>query len=58
VWEYSVVLVSRDNAGIEVTRQVVGVGALQPAEQRSFTLSVEVFGRAEIVPTLKGLKKP
>jgi hypothetical protein len=24
----------------------VGVGALQPSEQRSFTLSVEVFGRA------------
>jgi hypothetical protein len=57
-WEYSVVLVIRDNAGVEVTRQVVGVGALQPAEQRSFTLSVEVFGRAEVVPTLKGLKKP
>jgi hypothetical protein len=53
-----VVLVIRDNAGVEVTRQVVGVGALQPAEQRSFTLSVEVFGRAEVVPTLKGLKKP
>jgi len=57
-WEYSVVLVIRDNSGVEVTRQVVGVGALQPSEQRSFTLSVEVFGRAEIVPTLKGLKKP
>jgi hypothetical protein len=48
-WEYSVVLVIRDNAGVEVTRQVVGVGALQPAEQRSFSLSVEVFGRADTV---------
>jgi hypothetical protein len=57
-WEYSVVLVIRDNSGIEVTRQVVGVGALQPSEERSFTLSVEVFGRADLVPTLKGLKKP
>jgi hypothetical protein len=56
-WEYSVVLVIRDNQGMEVTRQVVGVGALQPSEQRSFSLSVEVFGRAEIVPTLKTLKK-
>ena len=55
-WEYSVVLVIRDNQGIEVTRQVVGVGALQPSEQRSFSLSVEVFGRAEIVPTLKQVK--
>jgi hypothetical protein len=53
-----VVLVIRDNSGIEVTRQVVGVGALQPSEERSFTLSVEVFGRADLVPTLKGLKKP
>src|ERR1700685_3922774 len=56
-WEYSVVLVIRDNAGVEVTRQVVGVGALQPSEQRSFSLSVEVFGRAEIVPTLKSINK-
>ena len=56
-WEYSVVLVIRDQAGIEVTRQVVGVGALQPAEERSFSLSVEVFGRAEIVPTLKSINK-
>ena len=50
------VLVIRDNLGVEVTRQVVGVGALQPSEQRSFTLSVEVFGRADVVPTLKSLK--
>jgi hypothetical protein len=57
-WEYSVVLVIRDNAGAEVTRQVVGVGALQPSEERSFTLSVEVFGRADVVPALKGVKKP
>jgi hypothetical protein len=56
-WEYSVVLVIRDQAGIEVTRQVVGVGALQPAEERSFSLSVEVFGRAELVPTLKSINK-
>lgn len=55
-WEYSVVLVIRDNSGAEVTRQVVGVGALQPAEERSFVLSVEVFGRADLVPTLKSLK--
>jgi predicted amidophosphoribosyltransferase len=50
-------VVIRDHAGLEVTRQVVGVGALQPAEERSFSLSVEVFGRAEIVPTLKSINK-
>jgi hypothetical protein len=42
-WEYSVVLVIRDDAGNEIGRQVVGVGALHAGEQRSFSLSVEVF---------------
>jgi hypothetical protein len=42
-WEYSVLLAIQDARGEEVARQVVGVGALQPAEQRTFVLSVEVF---------------
>ena len=42
-WEYSVMLSIRNDRGEEVTRQVVGVGALQPAEQRTFTFAVEVF---------------
>lgn len=29
--------------GEEVTRQVVGVGAIPPGEQRKFTFSVDVF---------------
>jgi hypothetical protein len=33
----------RNDRGEEVVRQVVGVGALQPDEQRTFTLSVDVF---------------
>jgi hypothetical protein len=41
-WEYSVVLAIRNDRGEEVTRQVVGVGALQNQDERSFTLSVEV----------------
>ncbi|KRA52616.1 hypothetical protein ASD77_13340 [Pseudoxanthomonas sp. Root65] len=41
-WEYSVVLSIRNDRGEEVTRQVVGVGAMQPHEQRSFVLSVEL----------------
>jgi len=40
--EYSVVLTIRNEKGEEVSRQVVGVGALRPAETRSFTLSVDV----------------
>ena len=42
-WEYSVLLTIRNERGEEVTRHVAGVGALQGAERRSFTLAVEVF---------------
>jgi hypothetical protein len=42
-WEYSVVLSVRNERGEEITRQVVGVGSLQPLEQRTFNLAVEVF---------------
>ena len=42
-WEYSVVFSVRNERGEEVTRQVVGVGALRPGEERSFSLTVEVF---------------
>jgi hypothetical protein len=42
-WEYSVVFSVRNERGEEITRQVVGVGALNPGEERSFSLTVEVF---------------
>jgi len=42
-WEYSVTLAIHDDEGEEITRQVVGVGALKPAEKRTFTLAVEVL---------------
>jgi hypothetical protein len=41
-WEYSVVVSIRNEQGEEVTRQIVGVGALDPGEARTFTVSVEV----------------
>jgi hypothetical protein len=41
--EYYVIIAIRNDRGEEVTRQVVNVGALQPAEKRTFTLSVEVL---------------
>src|SRR5512134_3865682 len=41
-WEYSVVLSIRNERGEELSRQVVGVGALRPTEARTFTLAVEV----------------
>lgn len=42
-WEYSVVIAIRNEKGEEVSRQVVGVGALLPNQERTFSLSVEVF---------------
>ena len=45
--EYSMVLSIRNERGEEITRQVVGVGALKPDEQRTFSLAVELFA----VPT-------
>jgi hypothetical protein len=42
-WEYSVVLTIRNERGEEISRQVVGVGALRPTESRTFTLSVQVM---------------
>jgi hypothetical protein len=48
-WEYSVVLTICNERGEELSRQVVGVGALRPSESRRFSLAVEVMtpgGRA------------
>jgi hypothetical protein len=42
-WEYYVTISIRNDRGEEVDRQVVNVGALQGAEKRTFTLSVEVL---------------
>ena len=40
--EYSMVLTIRDQRGDEIARRVVGVGAMQPDERCTFTLSVDV----------------
>ena len=42
-WEYSVVISIKNDRGEEVSRQVVGVGALHANEGRTFTFAVEVF---------------
>jgi hypothetical protein len=42
-WEYSIVLSILGREGQEISRQVVSVGALNPHEQRTFRLAVEVF---------------
>jgi hypothetical protein len=49
-WEYAVMITITNDRGEEVTRQIVGVGAIPPGEQRKFTCSVEVYTPAgEIV---------
>ncbi len=41
-WEYNVVVAIKNDRGEEIARKLIGVGAMNPNEQRSFTLSVEV----------------
>lgn len=41
--EYSVVLAIHDGRGKELSRQVIGVGALRPDDERTVSLTVEVF---------------
>ena len=40
-WEYTVVVSIRNDRGVEIARKLIGVGAMNPNEQRTFTLSVE-----------------
>jgi hypothetical protein len=51
-WEYSVVLSIRDDKGKEITRQVVGVGALQQDEGRTFSFAVEVYKPGTVRPNI------
>ena len=50
-WEYAVVVSIKNDAGEELRRQVVSVGALEPLERRAFSVSVEVFGASELGTT-------
>ena len=43
-WEYAVMVTITNERGVELSRQIVGVGALRPGEQRKFTVAVEAFG--------------
>lgn len=42
-YEYTVVVVIRDERGKEISRHVAGVGAVFPEESRSFTVTVEAM---------------
>jgi len=41
--EYCLVVVVTNDRGEELTRQVISVGTLKPAEARTFSLSVETY---------------
>lgn len=43
VLEYSMIMSIRNERGEEIARQIIGVGALQASESRTFSLAVEVF---------------
>ena len=45
-WEYSMVLIIRNERGEEIGRHVAGVGAVFPGESRSFEVSVEAVPAA------------
>ncbi len=42
-WEYSLVISVRNERGEEINRQVIGVGALQSGDERTVSLTMEVF---------------
>jgi hypothetical protein len=42
-WEYAVTVSITNDRGVELSRQIVGVGAIPPGQQRNFTVAVEVF---------------
>ena len=44
-WEYTVVVSIKNDRGDEIARHVVGVGAMQVNEERSFTLALEAVPR-------------
>lgn len=46
-WEYCVVVSIRNDRGEEIARKLIGVGAMNPNEQRTFTLAVEVVPATE-----------
>ena len=50
VYEYSMVLTIRNERGEEIARRLVGVGAMQPEERRTFTLSVEMTAAGKPEP--------
>ncbi|HZI84922.1 MAG TPA: hypothetical protein VFF44_13475 [Casimicrobiaceae bacterium] len=49
-WEYTVVVSIRNDRDEEIAHKLIGVGAMSPNEQRTFTLSVEVLSAKAKAP--------
>lgn len=52
-WEYSMLLLIKNEKGEEIARQLIGIGALNPSETRTFSLSVEVSKPEAGIPKLR-----
>ena len=55
-WEYTVVVSIRNDRDEEIAHKLIGVGALNPNEQRTFTLSVEAVSAKPKVPGKGGTR--
>jgi len=55
-WEYTVVVSIRNDRGEEIAHKLIGVGAMNPNEQRTFTLSVEAVSAKVKTPAKGGTR--
>ena len=55
-WEYTVVVSIRNDLGKEIARKLIGVGAMNPNEQCTFTLSVEAVAAKAKGPAKGGTR--
>ncbi len=55
-WEYTVVVSIHNDRGEEIARKLIGVGGMNPNEQRTFTLSVEAVSAKERGPAKGGAR--
>jgi hypothetical protein len=55
-WEYTMVVSIKNDRGEEIARKLIGVGAMNPDEQRTFTLAVEVVPAKDKRPGKAGTR--
>jgi len=55
-WEYTVVVSIRNDRDEEIAHKLIGVGAIHPNEQRTFTLTVEAVSTKAKSPGRSGTR--